>query len=96
MIKDTTKTGFDFSFDPRALDDMLFVEVLATATDEAAPELDKLSAIANLSEMLIGSTQKKALYKHIAALNDGRVPVAALSAELADIMSAANNAEIKN
>ncbi len=96
MKNGKTSTGFEFEFDPAALDDMRFVDVLGTVMDDGAPEFDRLRATSKCIDMLIGHEQKAALYEHIGTTHGGRVPYMALVGELQDIMSAPGKDAGKN
>jgi len=96
MAKGTTSTGFAFEFDENRLDDMRFVDVLAVVLDEEAPDFDKIAGVSKLITMLLGADMKKALYEHIGAAHDGRVPRAELENALEEIMAAARKDAEKN
>ena len=89
-----TRTGFAFEYDETRLDDMRMVDLTATAVDPEATEFARLTSASKLIELLLGKEAKKLLYEHIGQSYEGRVPYAALSAELEDIMAA--NIESKN
>lgn len=91
-----TSTGFKFEFDETRLDDMRFVDVLAVVLGEEASEFDKIAGVSQLITMLLGKEMKKALYEHIGAAHDGRVPRADLEAALEEIMAAAGEDAEKN
>lgn len=93
MTKGTTSGGFAFEFDENRLDDMRFVDVLATVTDESTSLADRLSGASRLVEMLLGKDQKAALYAHIGAKHDGRVPRAEFEGALYEIMQAGAGGE---
>lgn len=81
-----TRTGFKFEYDEKNLDDMRLVELTAVVVDPEAAEFERLTSASKLLELLLGRETKKALYAHIGKSYDGRVPYAALSAEIEDIM----------
>lgn len=87
MRKGTTSTGFAYEFDETCADDMRFVELLAEMESDEATSFSQIAAAGKATELLLGRTGKKALYAHIGAAHEGRVPTAALFAELQDIMS---------
>ena len=86
MKNGTTKTGFEYSYDPATLDDMYFVDVLAELFDESTSGFDALKCSSKLLGMMLGKDQKDRLYKHIAETHNGRVPGEALIAELNEIL----------
>lgn len=96
MKKGTTSTGFKYEFDESRLDDMRFVDVLATVLDKKASAFDKAAGVSRLITMLIGQEMKDALYEHIGKTNDGRVPQLALEKALEEIMSGAGEEAEKN
>ncbi|MBR2697519.1 MAG: hypothetical protein IKE76_02930 [Clostridia bacterium] len=96
MRKGTTSTGFAYEFEEERLDDMRFVDVLAVVVDPEAPQFDKISGVSRLLAMLLGEDMKKALYEHIGARHDGRVPRAELEAALEEIMAGTGKDAEKN
>lgn len=94
MREGVTKTGFSYSYDESRLDDMRMVDILAVVMDEEVAPFEKLRASSKLVEKLLGEEAKEQLYEHIGERNEGRVPYAALSAEINDIML--GSAETKN
>lgn len=87
MKKGTTKTGFNFYVDPTSLQDMCVLDYLADVLDSESPEIRKIISMSKLTEKVLGADQKRALYNHIAEKHDGKVPPAALEAELTEILS---------
>lgn len=81
MITGKTSSGFSFEISENTLDNMEFVDTLAEATD------DNLLSVSRVVEMMLGKTQRKRLYDHVRT-EDGRVPVAAVSAEIVEIFQA--------
>ena len=96
MRKGTTSTGFAYEFEEERLDDMRFVDVLAVVVDPEAPQFDKISGVSRLLAMLLGEDMKKALYEHIGARHDGRVPRAELEAALEEITAGTGKDAEKN
>lgn len=96
MIKGTTSTGFEYEYDETRLDDMRFVDVLAKVVDPETPQLEKVSGVSRLTDMLLGQELKAALYAHIGSTHDGRVPAAELEAALGEIMGGAGKDAEKN
>ena len=96
MVKGTSKSGFEFEYDINRLDDMRFVDVMAVVVSPDTEFFDKVAASSQLTEMLLGKELKGKLYKHIGAKHDGRVPRAALEAELEEMMKAAGKDAEKN
>ncbi len=96
MTKGTTSTGFAFEYDETRLDDMRFVDVLAKVVDPEATLLEKVSGTSRLVSMLLGEDIKAALYAHIGAAHEGRVPRAELETALGEIMAAAGKDAEKN
>ena len=96
MIRGTTSTGFAYEFDEERLDDMRFVDVLATVTDPEAKPFDKISGASKLLGMLLGSELKQKLYEHIGQSYGGRVPRHELEKALEEIMSSPGKDAEKN
>ena len=94
MKEGKTKSGFAYRFDEKAANDMLFFETLSEIEGEGTRPLRKIAAIGKAAEMLLGKEQKAALYAHISAQNEGRVPPGVLEAELGEIMG--GSPETKN
>lgn len=86
MRKGITTTGFAFEYDEKKLDDMRFVDLLATIIDEDSEDLKIISSASKIILMILGSEQKAKLYDHIAAQHDGRVPVDVVMSELNNII----------
>ena len=87
MRKGTTRTGFAYELDEAAADDMRLVDALSVCMDEESDSFETISAASRAAELLLGKTQKKALYDHIGKAHGGRVPAAELMNELEDVMS---------
>ena len=83
MKKGMTKSGFEFEIDEKCLDDMRMLEAISESMDN--PLL-----FPKVFTMLLGKEQKERLYKHLEDEN-GRVPTAAVSAELNAIFSEMGN-----
>lgn len=77
MVKGITKSGFTFEVNKEAFNNMELLDALN--------EMDKnLLAVPHVCKMLLGENGKKALYDHL-RLEDGRVPVDAVTEEIKDI-----------
>lgn len=75
-----TKSGFECEITKDRLDNMELVDALA--------ELDENElAVSRVCLLLLGKETRKRLYDHLRT-EDGRVPTAALTAELSEIMAA--------
>lgn len=83
MIRGTTRSGFTFELDEAALDDMELFEALCDL------EAGDGRAVVPICRRLLGD-QKAALYEHLRGGN-GRVSVAKVADELADIIGSAKN-----
>ena len=80
MIHGKTKPGFEFEFDPAAMDNMELLEAIAEA-DQNPVMLSKVL------KMVLSEDQRKRLYDHLRT-EDGRVPIEAASDALKDIFAA--------
>lgn len=87
MKKIKTESGFICEINPLLLDDMELIDSLAEIEENPL-------VLPKVIVKLLGSDLKKKLYDHVRA-KDGRVPVEAISKELADIFSKAGS-DLKN
>lgn len=85
MVNGKTKSGFAFSVDENAMNDMELVDILA---DKATDESFRMSYILG---KLLPADQRKAMYDHVRT-ETGRVPVDAVVAEIEDIFAAMGDA----
>lgn len=92
MTHNKTSTGFEFDFDPQRANDMRVLRHIRNLIDPDASPLQRTSALVDLPVLLIGEEQTEALYAHLGALNDGRVPPAELERELTEIMQGGGDA----
>lgn len=86
MVKGKTKSGFKFSYDEQALNDMEFLDALVEA--QTGDNLAQLKAQSYMVVKLLGQEQRSKLYDHVRTA-EGRVPIEAVEIELADMMAAA-------
>lgn len=77
MKEGVTKTGFHFSLEDDAMDDMELVEELANMQE------NDLIAITRVVTMVFGPDQKKALYDHLRT-QEGRVKVSTVMDAIKD------------
>lgn len=77
MKEGVTKTGFHFSLEDDAMDDMDLVEELANMQE------NDLIAITRVVTMVFGPDQKKALYDHLRT-QEGRVKVSTVMDAIKD------------
>lgn len=81
MVNGKTKSGFAFSVDENAMNDMELVDVLADK------ETDDAFRMSYILKRLLPADQRKKLYDHVRT-DTGRVPVDAVVAEIEDIFAA--------
>lgn len=79
-IKGKTNSGFEFEIDSMVMDDMELVDALADTMN------DNPLSFSIVCTKLFGVEQKKRLYNHLR--KDGRVPLEAISNEIADVFKA--------
>lgn len=79
-IKGKTSSGFEFEIDSMVMDDMELVDALADTMN------DNPLSFSIVCTKLFGVEQKKRLYNHLR--KDGRVPLEAISNEIADVFKA--------
>lgn len=78
----TTKSGFEFGFDPKRLDNMELLELIdKLEKPEAGSDFRILT---RLVDLMLGDGVKEKLYDHVRT-EDGRVPVTAFAAEVTEI-----------
>lgn len=76
-----TSAGFEWDMDPAVMDDILVIE------DLAALDQGDLLKVPEVLRRLLGEPGKRALYEHLKT-KEGRVPISAVSAALAEIITA--------
>lgn len=86
-----TKSGFEYSVDPRVLTDWRFT--MAITKIQTGKDLEKLSAMYEIAGLLLGDGYD-ALMDHVRERNDGFVPVEAVMIEITEILEGAK--ELKN
>ena len=82
MITGKTESGFAFSVEENAFDDMRVVDALAGISDGTNP-----LAVSFLTERILGKEQREKLYQHVAE-KDGRVPIEKIGNEITQIFAA--------
>lgn len=85
MVQGRTRTGFEFAVDEAVMNDMELIDAIAETMDENPMAFSKVCT------KLFGADQKKRLYDHLRN-EDGRVPVEAISEEIADVFKAIGEA----
>ena len=83
MIDGVTKSGFNFCVDENFVNDMEVVDILADTS------IDDAFRASHLLKKMLPEAQRTALYNHLR--KDGRVPVEAVAAAVADIFAAMGN-----
>ena len=86
-----TKTGFAFSYDDRMLSDWRYATALARSQN--GTDTEKLVAMVQLVELLIGKDEMVKLQEHVCELNDGFAPDDKIIAEWNDMLEANKNAK---
>lgn len=88
MIKGITQSGFEFEVDPRVKQDWRLIKAIA---DVQSKEDDRaIEGTVKLINIILGEKEEE-IISHIASLNDGYVPTAAIMAEIKDILNAIPN-----
>ncbi len=85
MISGETKSGFSFTLEEAALDDMELFEDLCSL------DSGDFRALVRVLDKLLGREQKEALYSHLR--RDGRVPMSDVSAALGEIFESVKAAK---
>lgn len=88
IIYGITDSGFEFTIERTALDDMRLIDALCES------ENDNPLSISKVIQLMLGKNQKEKLYKHIAEEN-GRVPIDKLVNEVKDIFAKSGDS-VKN
>lgn len=81
MISGKTSSGFEFELPENVINNMELVDALAESSDT-----DMLS-VSRVVRLLLDKDQRQRLYDHVRA-EDGRVPIDAVSEEVAEIFQA--------
>lgn len=87
-----TKSGFEYTVDPRILTDWRFTTAITKV--QAGDNMTKVAGIQEMANLVLGEDQMKKLEEHIAEKNDGFVPAEAVVKEINEIFESAKN--IKN
>lgn len=81
MVSGKTPSGFEYELDKNTLDNMELVDALADASD------DDPIAVSRVVKLMLGNDLRGKLYDHCRDTS-GRVPIAKVSEEVADIIKA--------
>ena len=95
MIVGVTQSGFNYEIDENLKNDWRFISTLTKLKeleDSDSAEVDFINVMADIEKMLFAD-KGKAFEKHIAKLNEGRVPIDIVLTELLEIIK---NDETKN
>lgn len=90
-ITGKTKTGYAFSYDDKMLKDWRYATALARS--QSGSDTEKVVAMVQLVELLIGKDETEKLQEHVCELNDGFVPDEKIIAELNDMLAASKDAK---
>ncbi|MBO7668753.1 MAG: hypothetical protein J6T26_09860 [Firmicutes bacterium] len=88
MRTGTTSTGFAYEIDETTLDNLELVEQLGVLVGDDVSDFARTLALPKTIAMILGAEGKNALYAHLKALNNGRVPIEAANSEIMEIMGA--------
>lgn len=86
MIKGKTKTGFSFSIDERVGSDWRLIKLIDKIENGKTPA-ENIAATSELVSFLLGEDNVSKLEAHIAKMNDGFIPMNAMTMELFDIIA---------
>ena len=92
MVKGKTKSGFEYAYDERVLNDVDLMEAVSDF-DAATSKMQQLSAVKKVADLLLGDA-KEDLKAHLAEQNEGFKPFDKYYAEIYEIVNASK--EIKN
>lgn len=79
-MKGKTESGFEFNIDESRLDDMRFIDALASL-DAGNP-----IAISQLADIMFDKEQKTKLYRHLSDM-EGKVKIESFVKEVTDILT---------
>lgn len=82
----STSSGFEYILQAKNLQDMRFLDALVLMEDESLSESERMVNMIRVLRLMLGESQKDALYAHVVKLNGWASP-AAIGRELKDIIS---------
>lgn len=89
-ITGKTSSGFEYSFDQRALTDWDYISLLGTLMDKEVKDFEKLTNMRKLLLLILGEEQTNNLIAHVREINDGFAPIEEITKELGEITSSKN------
>ena len=92
MVEGKTKSGFEFKYDERILNDYDLLDAIGRF-DNAETKMQSVGALAKIVDYILGDEKEK-LMEHIASQNDGFKPIDKVQEEMLEIISKSN--ELKN
>lgn len=82
MRKGKTESGFEFEINESNLDDMRFIDALASL------DSGNFLALSKVADIVFSSDQKQKLYQHLAEHDkEGKVRIEAFTKEIVDILN---------
>lgn len=96
VISGTTRDGFQFQVDDRAVNDFRFVKMSADLSQKKGTS-EQFDILTRISEFILGSSWD-ALMEHIASKNDGFVPSKVLFDDVYEIINVlqGKSGDVKN
>lgn len=87
MTTGKTKSGFEFEFDEKLLNDWEYISNVGVLMDDTAEPFDQVNALNRSLKTVLGPKQAKALSQHVRDLNGGVAVTTEVMKELNEIVS---------
>ena len=92
MVEGKTKSGFNYKYDERILNDYGLLEAIGDF-DASSQKIEQVTALKRIIDYLLGEN-REAFLEHIAKKNDGFRPLDVMQAEILEIINSSQ--QIKN
>ena len=92
MVEGKTKSGFNYKYDERILNDYGLLEAIGDF-DASSQKIEQVTALKRIIDYLLGDN-REAFLEHIASKNDGFRPLDVMQAEILEIINSSQ--QIKN
>ena len=92
MVEGKTKSGFNYKYDERILNDYGLLEAIGDF-DASSQKIEQVTALKRIIDYLLGDN-REAFLEHIAKQNDGFRPLDVMQAEILEIINSSQ--QVKN
>ena len=92
MVEGKTKSGFNYKYDERILNDYGLLEAIGDF-DASSQKIEQVTALKRIIDYLLGEN-REAFLEHIAKKNDGFRPLDVMQGEILEIINASE--QVKN